>query len=66
MINVDLVGSAAAVQPTNRRRTLASSMVSRMAFGFPGRLSISALPRSPAVCLDSTAVGTTLPHTRQW
>ncbi len=38
----------------------ASSIVSRMAFGFPGRFKMRALPRKPAVCLDSTAVGTTL------
>ena len=37
-----------------------SSIVSRIAFGFPGRFKMSALPRKPAVCLDSTAVGTTL------
>ena len=37
-------------------------MVSLMAFGFPGRFNMSALPRNPAVCLDSTAVGTTLRH----
>ena len=40
--------------------TNTSSIVSRIAFGFPGRLSISVSPRNPAVCLDSTAVGTTL------
>lgn len=37
-----------------------SSIVSRIAFGFPGRFMMSALPRSPAVCRDSTAVGTYL------
>ena len=40
----------------------ASSIVSRMAFGFPGKFNMSALPRKPDVCLDSTAVGTTLRH----
>lgn len=35
-----------------------SSMVSRMALGLPGRFRIRALPRRPAVCLESTAVGT--------
>ena len=37
-------------------------MVSRIAFGLPGRLMIRALPLSPAVCLDKTAVGTYLQH----
>ena len=35
-------------------------MVSRIALGLPGKLMIRALPRSPAVCLDKTAVGTYL------
>lgn len=39
---------------------LASSKVSRMALGFPGKLMIKHFPRSPAVCLDNTAVGTNL------
>lgn len=43
---------------TNARHT--SSMVSRIDFGFPGRLRMRDFPRSPAVCLDSTAVGTYL------
>jgi hypothetical protein len=37
-----------------------SSNVSRMDFGFPGRLMMSAFPRMPAVWRDSTAVGTYL------
>lgn len=37
-----------------------SSMVSRMALGFPGRFRMSDLPRKPAVCRDNTAVGTCL------
>ena len=41
-----------------------SSKVSRMAFGFPGRLMISDFPRIPAVCLDNTAVGTYLHMTQ--
>ena len=35
-------------------------MVSLMDFGLPGRLMINDLPLNPAVCLDSTAVGTYL------
>jgi hypothetical protein len=35
-------------------------MVSRMALGLPGRLRMSDLPRRPAVCRESTAVGTCL------
>ncbi len=36
-------------------------MVSRIALGLPGRFRMSVLPRRPAVCRDSTAVGTCLP-----
>ena len=39
---------------------LTSSKVSRMAFGFPGKLMIKDFPLKPAVCLDRTAVGTYL------
>ena len=39
---------------------LTSSIVSRIAFGFPGKFMIKLLPLSPAVCRESTAVGTCL------
>lgn len=39
-----------------------SSIVSLMALGLPGRLSMRDFPRNPAVCLDKTAVGTCLHH----
>ena len=35
-----------------------SSMVSRIAFGRPGKLKIRQLPRTPPTCLESIAVGT--------
>lgn len=41
---------------------LTSSIVSRIAFGFPGKFRIRHLPLSPAVCLDKTAVGTYLEY----
>ena len=39
---------------------ITSSIVSRIAFGFPGKFMIRVLPRNPAVCRESTAVGTCL------
>lgn len=39
---------------------LTSSIVSRIAFGFPGRFIIKLFPLNPAVCRESTAVGTCL------
>ena len=42
------------------KQSLTSSIVSLIAFGFPGRFRISALPLRPAVCRDNTAVGTYL------
>src|SRR4051794_4038997 len=37
-----------------------ASRQSRMALGLPGRLTISDRPRTPAICRDRIAVGTTL------
>ena len=39
---------------------LTSSIVSRIAFGFPGKFMIKLFPLNPAVCRESTAVGTCL------
>src|SRR6202035_1631460 len=40
-----------------------ASRQSRMALGLPGRLTISDLPRMPAICRDRIAVGTTFSDT---
>src|SRR5207249_487490 len=40
-----------------------ASRQSRMALGLPGRLTISDLPRMPAICRDRMAVGTTFSET---
>lgn len=47
-------------RPGGNMWMLTSSMVSRMALGLPGMLRMRALPLSPAVCRESTAVGTYL------
>src|SRR5262249_50440513 len=40
-----------------------ASRQSRMALGLPGRLTISEWPRTPAICRDRIAVGTTFSET---